>query len=246
MKAFQSSLRRNVMDFQNKTCVVIGASGGIGGALVRELDIRGARVIQVARSAAASKARKTLFVDLEDLATVRRLVKVLRTNVKTIDCLFNATGIAAYKPLSRMAESEIETVLRVNLYGAIVLTQRCIPLMRRRGSIVHLSSMAGIAPGHKFFAVYAASKQGLVGFLRAATVEFPHLRFLAVTPAGVNTAIASRAIGARELSAKFHKSALESAEVVVKGMLDNLDAPRSDVHLFPTRISREAYAAAIL
>jgi NAD(P)-dependent dehydrogenase (short-subunit alcohol dehydrogenase family) len=145
-----------------------------------------------------------------------------------------------------MTLEEIESVLKINLYGAIILTQGCIPLMSRHGFVVHMASMAGIVPGHKFFAVYAASKEGLVGFLRAMTAEYPRLGFVAVTSGGVNTEIALRAIGSKLFSAKFKNSKLESAEAVAKGILDQLGASRNDVRLFPTHKASQDYAKLLI
>jgi short-subunit dehydrogenase len=228
--------------FLHKTCVVIGASGGIGQELVAELRRRGARVLPILHSTSLSTKRKALSVDLGNPAAIRKVLSQIAAQVEKIDCLINASGIAAYKPFLSMTLKEIESVLTINLYGAIILTHGCIPLMRRHGFVVHMASMAGITPGHKFFAVYAASKEGLVGFLRAMTAEYPKLRFVAVTPAGVNTEIAVRAIGSKQLSIKFKNSKLESVEAVAKGILDQLGASRNDVRLFPTHKACHDYA----
>lgn len=230
------------MHFLHKTCVVVGASGGIGKALVAELRKRGATVFPVVHSASSSLKGKSLSLDLTKPATIQSVLSQIANQIGKIDCIINASGIASYKPFCDMTFNEIESVLRVNLHGAIILTKECIPLMRRRGFVVHIASMAGIAPGHRFFAVYAASKEGLVGFLRVLTAEYPRIRFVAVTPAGVDTGIAVSAIGAQQLTKKFKNSRLESPGAIARGILDRLGTSRTDVRLLPTPTASEVYA----
>jgi NAD(P)-dependent dehydrogenase (short-subunit alcohol dehydrogenase family) len=110
------------MRFRNKTCVIVGASGGIGRALVQELHSRKARVILVARSNRLSQPKGTLFVDLAKPSTINKLAATLCKTVDKIDCLFNVSGIAAYKPFLQMSQEEIKTVLNTNLSGAITDT----------------------------------------------------------------------------------------------------------------------------
>lgn len=226
-------------NFQNQKCVVVGSSGGIGDALVLELRKRGAVVIPINRSG----KQKEYQLDISDFKSISNLASQIGKDFGKIDHLFNATGIAAYKDFLKLTPAEIERVITTNLIGAIILTQRFIPLMNNGASVVHFGSMAGIRKNHKFFSVYAASKEGLAGFLRSISVEFPSIKFVLATLAGVKTKIAENAIGSESLLEKFAESHLDSPRGVAKGILDNLGKELSDndVRIFPTELSFSTY-----
>jgi short-subunit dehydrogenase len=63
--------------FARKTCVVIGASGGIGRELVAELRRRGATVFPVVHSTSQLTKKKILSVDLGNPATIQRVLSII-------------------------------------------------------------------------------------------------------------------------------------------------------------------------
>ena len=221
--------------FRHKIAIVVGASGGIGSALVKILKKQGIKVFTVSTSSSEFK------LDISVPEQIEKLAKEIKKRFNKIDFLFNASGIAYYKGLIETSFDDIDEVIRINLIGAMELTQKFIPLMNNKGSVIHLGSMAGIYKGHKYFSIYSASKEGLAGFLRSVSVEFPKLNFILVTPAGVNTNIAKKSIGLTRLAKKFITSELDTVEDIAKGVLKNINYRGDDIRVFPTKLSRDTY-----
>jgi SDR family mycofactocin-dependent oxidoreductase len=107
-----------------------------------------------------------------------------------IDVVVANAGIFSKAPLWEMTEETFADVLQVNLMGIWRTVKAVAPHMigRRTGSIVLTSSVNGLA-GNAGAAHYAASKHGVLGFMKSAAMELgPHgIRVNAVCPGLVDT-----------------------------------------------------------
>src|SRR5260370_32740276 len=131
------------MRIADKTVLVTGANGGIGGALVEEALRRGAkRVYAGTRQPLADlDGRVTpLTLDVTDAAHTQGAVE----RVESLDILINNAGLAVTDDLSDRAA--LERHLAVNLFGPYDVTQAFLPLLTRsRGAIVNVLSVAALA-----------------------------------------------------------------------------------------------------
>ena len=222
--------------YKNKVCLVIGAGGGVGSGLARKLTDFGAVVIKASKNSGH-------LVDITSSKSICYLKRWVKRKHNKIDFIFNASGIACYKPLSKTTNQEINSVLDVNLIGPILLTRCFFDLMSDNGYMVHIGSVAGITIGHKFFSIYSASKEGLAGFLRSAAAEYQNINFILVTPSGINTRLPNKSYGSNMLIKKFNRSKLDSVEDVCNGILNNIEYfdNTRDIRLFPTKLSRDIY-----
>ncbi|MGV0816598.1 SDR family NAD(P)-dependent oxidoreductase [Martelella sp. AMO21009] len=173
--------------------VVIGGTGGIGGAISEaflelgaELVATGASEAEVGASALSGRDGVTLAVlDVTDDAAV----KAFADGHDRVDALINCAGI-----LRRDEEFDIEVfqkVIDVNLTGAM----RCCTALRpalaaAKGSIVNIASMNAFAALPRLPA-YCASKGGLVMLTRALAHAWAAdgIRVNAVAPGYIETAI---------------------------------------------------------
>jgi NAD(P)-dependent dehydrogenase (short-subunit alcohol dehydrogenase family) len=135
-----------------RTCVVTGASSGIGYATARQLAQRGERVAIVCRdSARGSRARRDLVAqsgnseialfagDLSSFESVGSLAAELRAAYSAIDVLINNAG--ALFSQRRISEDGVEMHLATNYLGPFLLTQLLLPALRQaRGRILNVSS----------------------------------------------------------------------------------------------------------
>jgi NAD(P)-dependent dehydrogenase (short-subunit alcohol dehydrogenase family) len=136
-----------------KTCVVTGASSGIGLAAAAGLAARGARVLMICRSrergeAAAARIRaeagsgsvELLLADLSSQAEVRRLAGEILEGCPELHVLVNNAGVA----LLRRSETvdAIETVFATNHLAPFLLTNLLLERLARSGParIVTVSS----------------------------------------------------------------------------------------------------------
>lgn len=158
-----------------KTALVTGANGAIGSEICRALAKQGARVIvnyfedrAGADALAASIGGVAVYADIGNAADVDRMVSPF----PRVDILVNNTGIQTFSALLDLPDADWERVIRTNLTGCFLCTQRVGRIMRANGGgrIVNLGSGANKAafPG---LSSYTASKGGIEMLTKAAAAE---------------------------------------------------------------------------
>ena len=117
--------------------------------------------------------------------------------------------------LLRYRESDMESLLRTNLVGTMLLTRSVLPYMMKskKGSVVSIGSVVG-ERGRTGQSVYAASKSALVGFSRSLAKEMGryHIRVNVVAPGFIQTEMTEKSI--RNVDAFVEKIALQRLGVV--------------------------------
>ena len=107
-------------------------------------------------------------------------------------------------------------MLAVNATGTFLCTQAFLPAMleRKRGSVVNVASVAGLA-GARYIAAYAAAKHAVIGLTRsvAAEVEGTGVTCNAVCPGFVDTEMTRESVG--RVVAKTGKSAEEALRAML-------------------------------
>jgi len=172
--------------FDNKTVVVTGGGGGIGGATCRRFAGEGARVavfdlnIEAAEKVAASirtsdGTADAIRCDITDRASVDAAVAAAESRLGPIDVLVNNAGWDVFSPFTRTEPAQWNKLIAINLIGALHMHHAVLPGMvaRKSGRIVNISSDAARV-GSSGEAVYAACKGGLVAFSK--TIAREHAR----------------------------------------------------------------------
>lgn len=150
------------------TVLITGASSGIGLASARLLLAQGYRVIGISRRGQVDEFAQADFIgvelDLDDLEAVEAETKKLVQQYQ-IDCLVHAAGRGLFGSIEQFSRAQIESLLRLNLTSAMLISRALLPAMRQRGRgrLVFIGSEAAHEPGRKG-ALYCASKFGLRGF----------------------------------------------------------------------------------
>lgn len=161
---------------EDKVAIVAGATGGIGVATVERLLEDGAYVVASGRSesrlAALSALGDRVFARQSDVskeAEARDLVEWAEEKFGRLDLLFNGAGIVGESNLIEHQTIEnFETVMSINVTGTFLMMKYAIPAMRRSGggSIINVSSAAGVQGGRATMPVYCASKHAVIGLTR--------------------------------------------------------------------------------
>ncbi len=169
------------MENKQRTIVVAGGTGALGGSVVRAFLATGARVIatyvkQAEFDALAKQAGEGLAgvsLDVTNEAAVAKFVAETESKFGAIDALVIAVGgYAGGKQLWETDTATYELMLNLNLRAAFVMTRAVLPGMIRknRGAIVNVASKAGY--GHAAgAAMYAASKAGVMALFDSLAEE---------------------------------------------------------------------------
>lgn len=151
------------------TVLVTGASSGIGEALAREFASHGYDLIITARrkdllGRLADELGRDISVDTLpcDLATTDgpdALIASVDALGKPVDIVVNNAGLAVAGDFSATDQSQVETLVSVNMRAVALLTHHYLPIMIRRGAgrILNVASVGAFQP-IPAMAMYAASK----------------------------------------------------------------------------------------
>ncbi|MEW1808693.1 3-oxoacyl-ACP reductase FabG [Pseudarthrobacter sp. NPDC080039] len=186
-----------------KTAIVTGGAQGIGFAIVKRLLDEGANVVvaDIDEEKATQALRPLLerglpvLVQRCNVAAEADHAALVETGVERfgrIDALVNNAGVTRDGYISKLAESDFDLVLDINLKGAWLGTRAVAPLFRaqRGGAIVNVSSLSGKI-GNPGQTNYSAAKAGLIGLTKAAAKELgpSGVRVNAVQPGLIRSAM---------------------------------------------------------
>jgi 3-oxoacyl-[acyl-carrier protein] reductase len=166
-----------------KHAVVTGAGTGIGRSIALLFAREGARVAVVdrerARADETSRAIEqhggralALAADVSEADSVVHLFEEVRGQFGTLHILVNNAGIVVRRSFEKLREDQWDRVLATNLKGAVLCTQRALPLLKRQpgGKVVNIASIEVFRHARKNSA-YAASKGGLASLSRSLALE---------------------------------------------------------------------------
>jgi NAD(P)-dependent dehydrogenase (short-subunit alcohol dehydrogenase family) len=175
---------------QNHT-LIVGASSGIGSALLASLSAHGHQVTHLSRhpekAPAAEGVRGFHWDAMEDAFPVDAIPERL-------DGVVYCPGSIRLKPFVRLREQDFREDLELNLMGAVRTLQACTEaLMRSERAAVVLFSTVAVGTGMPFHASVAAAKGAVEGLTRSLAAEWaPKVRVNAVAPTITDTPLSAR------------------------------------------------------
>jgi 3-oxoacyl-[acyl-carrier protein] reductase len=171
-----------MFELTDKTALVTGATGGIGGAIARALHKQGATVAVSGRQTdkldkLASELGSRVHVlacDLGNKAQVGKLVDEAIAKLGRLDILVNNAGLTKDNLFMVMKDEQWDEVIAVNLTATFMLMRSGARAMMRAktgyGRIINISSVSGII-GNPGQGNYAASKAGIIGMSKSLARE---------------------------------------------------------------------------
>lgn len=188
---------------------ITGAGTGIGRAIAEKFAELGATVIvtdlkketaeetrKLLTNPTGSQAHEALSLDVTDKADVERVRDYVKEKYHTVDILMNNAGVSSMQYIENLTEEEWDFNFNVNIKGMFFVTQAFLPLMKEKGGkMVNTASMAAVKAA-PLLAHYTASKFAVVGFTKAAAIEFApyHITVNCVCPGYVKTSMQDREV----------------------------------------------------
>jgi len=233
------------LDLSGRRVLLTGASGGIGLAVARALDARGATIIATARrtevldqlSAELGDRVEVVPADLADRGDVAALAE----RASAVDVLVANAAVRASGPLLGFGHDDLDRALDVNLRAPMHLARALAPAMVHRGEghLVFVSSLSGkvASPGS---ALYSATKFGMRGFALGLSEDLTGtgVGVTTVFPGFVRDAGMFHDSGAKLPSYVGTRTPAQVAEALVRG----IEKGRLEVDVAPLSLRAGALA----
>ena len=204
MLALMVSRINEMEDLRGKRCLITGASKGIGLACARALAAEGAHVTLMARSEDGLK-RECAKIQADNGSADYLACDLMRhedcaslVSEREYDVLVNSAGMARHAPFLDVQTEDYRAVMALNLEAMFFMTQRIAKKMIEKsisGSIINISSQMGHVGGPDR-TVYCASKHGVEGFTKAASLELGAygIRVNTIAPTFIETDLTRNAL----------------------------------------------------
>ena len=164
-----------------KYALITGGSQGLGFSIAKYLAGKGYVPILLARTrnklVKASEAIKALGfqaiifpVDISNIDEITEVIDTVKQRFRKIDFLINNACVFQVETLENQSCECIKYNIDVGLYGAILVTKLCIPLLSDRSKILFVSSGFGLM-GPAGYSIYSAIKAGVINFAESVRRE---------------------------------------------------------------------------
>ncbi|MDP1730484.1 MAG: SDR family NAD(P)-dependent oxidoreductase [Devosia sp.] len=194
-----------------KRVLVTGAAKGIGRAVAEQFAREGAALVLLDVDAPGLGAAASAIGDLgakvetvagsvASIADCEAAAARARRAFGGLDVLSHNAGIQRYGTVETTSYELWNEVIAVNLTGAFQISKATMPMLREsRGSIIHMSSVQGLASQTGVVA-YSVAKHGLIGLVHAMAVDAAPfgVRVNGVAPGSVDTPMLRDAVASAE------------------------------------------------
>lgn len=191
------------MELKGKVAVITGGGSGIGAATAERFAREGARVAIVGRTkekldetaARIGGGDDVVLVfpgDVGSAGDMQRLYRTVDERWGRLDIVFAHAGVnGVWAPVDEIEPDEWEQTLRINLTGTFLTLRYAVPLLKRQGGAVVITSSIN---GTRRFtgagaSAYASSKAGQVAFMQMTALELAkyRIRVNAICPGAIDT-----------------------------------------------------------
>ncbi len=169
-----------MIDFKNKKILITGATGGIGGELVKKFDSLGGNILATGTNAEKLDKIKKLYsnikvkkFDISEHSRIEEFIENVALELGGLDIIINNAGKTFDNLSLRMKDEEWKKIIDINLTSTFLLTKYSIKQMLKNkfGRVVNITSVVGHT-GNAGQTNYAASKAGIIGMSKSFAIEY--------------------------------------------------------------------------
>tara|TARA_B100001741_G_scaffold243482_1_gene204621 strand:+ start:250 stop:984 length:735 start_codon:yes stop_codon:yes gene_type:complete len=169
-----------MIDFKNKKILITGATGGIGGALIKKFVTLGGTVLGTGTKSEKLDLIKKNYpnvkvkkFNLSEHSKIEEFVNSTMSELGGLDILVNNAGVNVDNLSLRMKDEEWKRVIDINLTSTFLLSKYAIKNMLKNkfGRVINITSIVGHT-GNLGQANYSASKSGIIGMSKSLAIEY--------------------------------------------------------------------------
>jgi len=199
----------------SKVAVISGGTSGIGLAIAQRFVAEGAHVVIFGRRRAQldeavrliGRSVTAMQADAANLDDLDRVAAAVKDEKGTVDIIVTNAALVEQASIDTLTPDHFDKTFNLNARGPVFLVQKLLPLMRRGGSIILVSSAMHVMgiPGHT---TYAATKAALRSYARTWAAEFKNrgIRVNTLSPGVTDTPILDSQSEGREDLVKMYLS----------------------------------------
>ena len=194
------------MGLQDKVCIITGGGSGIGSGTALMMAQARAKIVLVGRTASKVEAIQkeiestggmamAVALDVADYDGVHEMATKVLDTFGRVDVLVNNAGHSSYhRRVLTTTPKEIRGVIDSNLVGTIYCTKAVLPTMleAKQGTIINVSSLAGVNASIMGGMVYGTAKAAVINFtefLNNVELKNTGIRASVVIPGEVDTPV---------------------------------------------------------
>ena len=169
-----------MLNLKNKKVLITGATGGIGGSLVKKFLSLNAEVLGTGTNPEKLEKLKKEYskikvkkFDISSHSEIEKFINDVSEELGGLDILINNAGINRDNLSLRMKDEEWQKVIDVNLTSTFLLSKYAIKKMMKSdsGRVINITSIVGHT-GNIGQSNYAASKSGTIGMSKSLSIEY--------------------------------------------------------------------------
>ena len=192
-----------MINLKDKNIIVTGASGGIGGSIIKKfydygsnILATGTRVEKLEELKSKFKNLKTLKFDISQTDKIESFIEEATSKLGgNLDCIINNAGITKDNLAIRLSIEDWKKVLDINLTSTFLMSKFAIKKMlkNKSGKIINITSIVGHT-GNLGQSNYTASKAGIIAMSKSLSVEYAkkNINVNCVSPGFIKTAMTDK------------------------------------------------------
>ena len=214
------------MKLDKSVAVVTGGAKGIGKGIVQVFLKYGAMVVILDHSLELKdtviELNKSYPGKINGYTVDKKKKKVLdvcfseiKNTYGTIDIIVNNAGVCKLDSFLTMSNEKRDLHFNVNIMGTWLVTHTFLPILKKGGAIVNLSSVTGPCVADPGEVAYATSKAAILGFTKSLAAELAsdNIRVNAIMPGYVATPMVQGM--ANESNPEDPKSVIEGIRMAI-------------------------------
>lgn len=224
--------------YKDKVVLIIGAAGGIGSVIARQMASYGVRLalagrrLEPLRGISEELPGSAAFpLDITVDESIQQTIAAIYNKLGSIDIAINLAGYDICKLFDDFSYEDIRNTTATNFEGCVTLTSALLPRMIARGSgtIVQINGFAAGRLAMPYFALDAGARAGIAVFSRALNRELKGtgVKLVVFAPSGTDTP------AERQRAMLWDKAGieLESPEKIAQGLVLGLAQGKDEICL---------------